>query len=120
MLQGSKTSAVRTCMSWDSASSRDKVVCTRQPSDTMVKMTAARPNFILLAIGGNDISVISKPEDLFAVKVFKEAGVQEVFVSEMLPMADFSGVDESLFRPTEDGNQQPSTRKNMVIVSSSL
>ena len=88
-------------------------------TDTMVKMTAARPNFILLAIGGNNISVISKPEDLFAVKVFKEAGVQEVFVSEILPMADFSGVNESSFRPKEDGNQRPSTRKNMVIVSSS-
>ena len=79
-------------------------------TDTMVKkMTAARPNFILLAIGGKDISVISKPDDLFAVKVFKEAGVQEVFVSEILPMADFSGVNESSFQSKEDGNQRPST-----------
>ena len=52
-------------------------------TDTVVEMTAARPNFIFLAIGGNDISVISKPEDIFAdicnlIKVFKEAAVQEV------------------------------------------
>ena len=79
-------------------------------TDTMEKMTAARPNFILLAIGGNYISVISKPEDLFTVKVFNEAGLQEVFLSEILPRADFSGVDESSFRPKEDGNQRPSTR----------
>ena len=86
------------------------VLHTSTVTDTMVKkMTAARPNFIFLAIGGNDISVISKPEDIFSVKVFNEAGLQEVFVSEILPMADFSGVDESSFRPKEDGNQRPST-----------
>ena len=63
---------------------------------TMVKkMTAARPNFIFLAIGGNDISVLSTAADIFEdicklVKTFKEAGVQEVFISEILPRADFS------------------------------
>ena len=51
--------------------------------------------FIFLAIGGNDISVIFKPEDIFAdicnlVKAFKEAGVQEVLISEIPLRADFS------------------------------
>ena len=64
-------------------------------TDIMVEMTAARPNFIFLAIEGNDNSVIFKPEDIFAdicnlMKVFKEAGVQEVFVAEILPRAYFS------------------------------
>ena len=84
-------------MSRDSASSRDVVVCKRQPSHiTMVKkMTAARPNVIFLAIGGNDISVLSTAADIFEdicklVKTFKEAGVQEVFISEKLPRAEFS------------------------------
>ena len=63
---------------------------------TMVKkMTAARPNFIFLAIGSNDISVLSTAADIFEdicklVKTFKEARVQEVFISEILPRADFS------------------------------
>ena len=61
----------------------------------MKKMTAARLNFIFLAIGGNGISVISKPEHIFAdicnlVKAFKEAGVQEVFISKILPRTDFT------------------------------
>ena len=65
-------------------------------TDPMVKkMIEARPNFIFLAIGGNNISVISRPEDIFAdicnlVKAFKEAGVQEEFISEILPRTDFS------------------------------
>ena len=64
-------------------------------TDTMVEMTAARSNFIFLAIGGNDISVISKPKDIFAdicnlMKVFKKADVQEVFVSEIVSRAYFS------------------------------
>ena len=63
---------------------------------TMVKkMRAARPNFIFLAIGGNDISVLSTAADIFEdicklVKTFKEASVQEVFISEILPRDDFS------------------------------
>ena len=61
----------------------------------MKKMTAARLNFTFFAIGGNRISVISEQEDIFAdicnlARAFKEAGIQEVFISKILPRADFT------------------------------
>lgn len=55
----------------------------------------ARPDYVFLSIGGNDISPISKPDDIFdnicdLVTEFEEAGVRRVFISEILQRGDFS------------------------------
>ena len=60
------------------------------------KLTAAaeKTDIVFLSIGGNDISPISKPEKIYAdikslIEKLKEAGVRRVFISEILPRADF-------------------------------
>ena len=60
--------------------------------------TAAKSDFIFLSIGGNDISPISDPEDIYTnicnlVRDLENAGVRRVFISEILPRADFSKSD---------------------------
>ena len=60
------------------------------------KLTAAaeKTDIVFLSIGGNDISPISKPEKIYddiksLIEKLKEAGVRRVFISEILPRADF-------------------------------
>ena len=73
------------------------------------KLTAAakKTDIVFLSIGGNDISPISKPEKIYddiksLIEKLKEADVRRVFISEILPRADFkksvpSGLTKSKF-----------------------
>ena len=59
-----------------------------------MKTAAAKTDFIFLSIGGN-ISPIADPEYIFSnicdlVKEFQGIGVRRVYISEILPRADFS------------------------------
>lgn len=56
---------------------------------------AAKTDIVFLSIGGNDTSPISNPENIYdhiskLVEDLKDAGVRRVFISEILPRADFS------------------------------
>ena len=65
-------------------------------TDTMKhKMKTAETDIIFPSIGSNDISPNSVPEEIFdricaLVTEFEDAGVRRVFISEILPRADFS------------------------------
>ena len=59
------------------------------------KKKKKQTDIVFLSIGGNDISPISKPEEIYhdiksLIENLKEAGVCRVFISEILPRADFS------------------------------
>ena len=67
--------------------------------DTLKKrMKAARLRIVFLSIGGNDISPISDLDIIYEnicslVKEFEDVGVRRVYISEILPRADFSKSD---------------------------
>ena len=70
--------------------------------DTQMKKrmirTATKSDYIFLSIGGNDISPISDPTRIYdnicdLVRELENAGVRRVFISEILPRADFKKSD---------------------------
>lgn len=59
------------------------------------KMKDAKPDVMFISIGGNDVNPDSSAVEIFEricclVKEFEDAGVRRVFISEILPRADFS------------------------------
>lgn len=64
-------------------------------NEMKMKMKAAKPDTLFLSIGGNDISPVSDPNEIFKgicqlVQDFENAGVRHVYISEILQRADFS------------------------------
>ena len=63
-------------------------------ADMIERLKKEKPSHVFLSIGGNDISPVSKPYQIYQaicalVKEFEDAGA-EVLISEILPRGDFS------------------------------